>query len=235
VNLFNGITGYDNGGVWSAELPSANTGVIDSVFASDGLAYQVFNFEYRLTDGCAYDSIVSQVQVYGPSSAGNDGTITVCKNEPYDLLSGLTGNVDVGGTWYDPSNNALPDSWLTAGNIPGQFNYDYVTGNGICPNDTSNVLVTVDASCNYFGLNDLGFETIQIYPNPTNGIVNISSPEALQASITVRDINGRLISSNSEINLIHTFSIDLSQSESGIYLIEVELQNQIRNYRIILN
>jgi len=96
-------------------------------------------------------------------------------------------------------------------------------------------LVTVDASCNYFGLNDLGFETIQIYPNPTNGIVNISSPEALQASITVRDINGRLISSNSEINLIHTFSIDLSQSESGIYLIEVELQNQIRNYRIILN
>jgi hypothetical protein len=235
VNLFNGIAGFDNGGVWSAELPAANTGVSDSLFASAGLAYQIFNFEYRLTDGCAYDSIVSQVQVFGPSSAGNDGTITVCKNEPYDLLSGLTGNVDVGGTWYDPSNNALPDSWLTAGNIPGQFNYDYVTGNGICPNDTSNVLVTVNAGCDYLALGDLSFEMLQIYPNPTNGVVNISSPKALQVSIKVRDINGRLISSHSEVNLNHSLSIDLSHSERGIYLIEVALQNQIRNYRVILN
>jgi hypothetical protein len=235
VNLFNGITGYDNGGVWTAELPSANTGVSDSLFASEGLAYQVFNFEYRLTDGCAYDSIVAQVQVYGPSSAGNDGTITVCRNEPFDLLAGLSGNVDVGGTWYDPSNNALPDSWLTAGNIPGQFNYDYITGNGICPNDTSNVLVTVDAGCNYLDVNNLTFENIQIHPNPTNGIVFISSSQPLTTNVTVKDINGRLINSIKNADLVNALSIDLSGVENGVYLIEIQYQSQVRNYRIIRN
>jgi hypothetical protein len=235
VNLYNGITGFDNGGVWSAELPSAGTGISDSLFASAGLAYQIFNFEYRLTDGCAYDSIVSQVQVFGPSSAGNDGTITVCKNEPYDLLSGLSGNVDVGGTWYDPSNNALPDSWLTAGNIPGQFNYDYVTGNGICPNDTSNVLVTVNAGCNYLDFEDLVMNGISVYPNPTNGILFINSQEKINADITVKDVNGRLISIENNTELFKPKAINLASFESGIYFIELTYSNQTKTFRVILN
>jgi hypothetical protein len=235
VNLFNTINNYDNGGVWTATIPAAGTGIYnDSMFASAGLAYQVFNFEYRLTDGCAFDSIVGQVSIFRPSSAGNDGTVTVCRNEPFDLLAGLSGNVDVGGTWYDPSNNALADSWLTAGNIPGQFNYDYITGNGVCPNDTSNVLVTVDASCNYLEVNEMAFEGVTIYPNPTNGIVFISTASK-NLNYVIVDVNGRAIESPISTTSTTTHEIDLGKHQPGVYFIKVTSEEYIKVFRIVLN
>jgi hypothetical protein len=235
VNLFTTINGFDYGGVWTATIPAAGTGIYnDSMFTSAGLAYQTFNFEYRITDGCAYDSIVGQVSIFRPSSAGNDGTITVCRNEPYDLLSGLTGNVDVGGTWYDPSNNALPDSWLTAGNIPGQFNYDYITGNGVCPNDTANVLVTVDASCNYLDINEMLFDGVTVYPNPTNGLVYITTGSK-ELTYELVDINGRVLTNAVNTTSPATHEIDLTQQPSGVYFIKVKNEEYVKVFRIVLN
>lgn len=235
VNLFSTINGFDYGGVWTAQIPAAGTGIYnDTMFASAGLAYQTFNFQYRITEGCAYDSIIGQVAIFRPSSAGFDGTITVCRNEPFDLLAGLSGNVDIGGTWYDPSNNALPDSWLTAGNIPGQFNYDYITGNGICPNDTSNVLVTVDASCNYLDLNELAFEGVAFYPNPTNGLVFISTASK-ELSYEIVDVNGRAIESPINTTSTTTHEIDLGKHQPGVYFIKVRSNEYQKVFRIVLN
>ena len=62
------------------------------------------------------------------------------------MFDGLNGNVDLGGTWYDPSNDPLPNSQPTASNIPGSYNYDYVTSNGVCPADTALVEVIVGGS-----------------------------------------------------------------------------------------
>jgi hypothetical protein len=236
VNLFDGITGQDAGGLWTAELASAGTGVTDSLFASAGLAFQVFNFEYRLTDGCAYDSIVAQVEIYGPSSAGNDGTVTVCRNEPYDLLSGLTGNVDLNGSWYNPSNQLMSSSWITAGNIPGQFNYDYITGNGVCPDDTANVLVNVDPSCNYLDVAEMYFGSISLYPNPTNGMVYITNEGSTEVfNFEILDIDGRVIASeNAAINGTTTTEINLQGKVTGMYMIRVYNDNAEKVFRVIL-
>jgi len=174
------------------------------------------------------------VSIFRPSSAGNDGTITVCRNEPYDLLSGLTGNVDVGGTWYDPSNNALPDSWLTAGNIPGQFNFDYITGNGVCPNDTANVLVTVDASCNYLDINEMLFDGVTVYPNPTNGLVYITTG-LKELTYELVDINGRVLTNAVKTTSPATHEIDLAQQPSGVYFIKVKNEEYVKVFRIVLN
>jgi hypothetical protein len=233
VNLFNGITGYDAGGVWLAELPSAGTGINDSLFASAGLAYQVFNFEYRVTDGCAYDSIVAQVDVYPPSSAGNDGTVNVCRNEPFDLLSGLSGNVDAGGIWYDPSNNALPDSWLTASNIPGQFNYDYISGNGVCPNDTANVLVNVDPGCNYLGLEYQASSETVVYPNPSNGLLHIETFGQVINSLEVMDMEGRIVF-NADGNNGTEELIDMTKHVTGIYFVKVNGSQSEKVFKIVL-
>jgi hypothetical protein len=236
VDLFNGITGYQSNGVWSAELASAETGVYDSLFNSAGLAYQVFNFEYRLTDGCAYDSIVSQVQIFPPSSAGNDGTLTVCRNEPIDLLAGLTGNVDFGGTWYDPSNVVIPSSEIIGSNIPGQFNYDYITGNGVCPNDTANVLVTINGSCNYLNVEDMYFHYMSLYPNPTNGLVYITNEGSTETfDYVVTDIEGRVIASQSAaINGTSTTSINLNGKVTGVYMIRIFNENAEKVFRVVL-
>jgi hypothetical protein len=236
VVLFDGITGYQPAGAWTAELAPAGTGLTDSLFNTSGLGYQVYNFEYRVTDGCAYDSIVSQVQIFPLSSAGTDGSITVCRNEPVDLLSGLGGNVDLGGSWYNPSNQLMPSSAINASNIPGLFNYDYITGNGVCPDDTANVLLTVDGSCDYLNVQEMTFSSMSLFPNPTNGLVFITNEGNSDVfNYEVLDMDGRVIASKANaINGSSTTSIDLTGKVTGMYMIRVYNGNAEKVFRVVL-
>jgi hypothetical protein len=237
LNLFTTINGYETGGAWSAPVAAVNASISDSTFTSTGLAYQTFVFQYRVTDGCAYDSITSQVQIFGPSSAGTDGALTVCKNEPFDLLSGLGGNVDLGGTWYDPSNNALPSSMIDhASAFPGSFNYDYITGNGVCPDDTANVVVTVSASCDYFGIEEAVFADVQVYPNPSTGVIFVETTISTGAfDYSVTDANGRVVAqANNGIKAAATSTIDLTGVERGVYFVKLSNASADKVYRIVI-
>lgn len=229
VNLFDGISNYDQGGVWTQSIPTL--GLQDSLFVTTGLASIVFDFTYTLVDGCASDDVQAFVKVYSPSSAGNDGTITVCRNEPFLLLEGLSGNVDVGGTWYDPQNQPLASNVDTAGNFPGQFNYDYIVNNGVCPNDTANVLIIIDPSCDYSGLGIQELNIIEIYPNPTYDLITLSNPEMLQLEIKIRDINGKLIYQNEVSN--QSLEIELKALLPGVYIAQVNTQAGQKVIRII--
>ncbi|TNF50461.1 MAG: T9SS type A sorting domain-containing protein [Bacteroidetes bacterium] len=237
VNLFDGITGNDAGGVWTAMNAAAATQLTDSIWNSAGLAYNIpFEFEYRLTDGCAYDSVIALVEIFPLSSAGPDGSITVCRNEPVDLLSGLSGNVDLGGTWYDPSNQPLSNSEIVASNFPGQFNYDYVTGNGVCPDDTALVLVNVLSTCDYLNIQEMFFADMTVYPNPSNAVFNVANYGSTEVfSYEVTDIDGRVITSKeAAINGTTTTEIDLKDKVTGVYFIKVYNENAEKTFRVVL-
>lgn len=235
VELFDGITGYDNDGVWSAELPSAETQLTGSEWNSAGFAYEIFNFEYRLTDGCAFDTTFAKVRVWAPSNAGTDGSLTVCRNQPFDLLAGLNGTVDLGGTWFNPSLQELSSSAIVASNIPGQFNYYYVAGNGICPNDTSLVLVNVQSTCDYLDVEEMYFGTMTIMPNPSNGVFNINNTGSTEVfNYTVTDVDGRVIlTKDTAINGTETTVVDLTDMVTGIYMIRVYNDNAEKVFRVI--
>jgi len=232
VDLFNNLTGNDLGGTWFEQIPTANFS--ESNFVSAGLASQVFYFDYVVVDGCATDSIETSVEVYAPSSAGIDGTITACQNQPINLLAGLSGNVDVGGQWYDPSNSPTSPA-ITASSIPGQFNYDYITGNGVCPDDTANVIVDVDIDCDYLNLQELYFEGMDVYPNPTTGMIYISNSGSDEVfNIELTDLNGKVIRALSgAINGTETTEVSLEQFETGFYLIRVFNDNAEKTFRIV--
>ena len=231
ANLFEGISNYDQGGVWTQEIPTL--GLQDSLFVTTGLASIVFNFTYTLMDGCASDNANASVKVFSKSSAGNDGTITVCRNEPFLLLSGLTGNVDVGGTWYDPQNQPLASNIDTAGNFPGQFNYDYIVNNGVCPNDTANVLIIVDPSCNYIGLDEEESMEILVYPNPTRDVVFIQNTQEDKLLISLFDINQKIIGTKVTNAILSEFSLDTFSI--GMYFIRIERAGFIKTFKIIKN
>ncbi len=236
VDLTTGITGQQTGGVWTSALASTAPGLTGSMFNTSGYSYQTFRFEYRVSDGCAFDTTNAFVKIWAPSSAGNDGNITVCRNQPVDLLSGLSGNVDLGGTWYNPSNVAIASSQITSSNIAGMFNYSYITGNGVCPNDTSIVLVTVNGSCNYLDIEEMYFGEMTMLPNPTNGklyITNTGSTEVF--NYTVTDIDGRVIETKSNaINGTATTEIDLTGKVTGMYMIKVYNDSAEKVFRVIL-
>lgn len=234
TNLFTTITGNDNGGAWSPVIPSIAL-ASDSLFASNGLAYQTFQFEYRMVNGCAYDSIVSSVQVFAPSTAGTDGSLVVCRNEPFNLLEGLGGTVNLNGTWYNPTLNTVPNGNVVAENFAGQYNFKYIVANGVCPNDTSIVIVSVQA-CNYLGLNETSLEGFSLYPNPTEGMVYISySGSNDDYNYEVLDLNGRKVANkDNAINGSSVTEINLNNVENGIYMIRVYNGSAEKTFRVIV-
>lgn len=234
TNLFNTITGNDNGGVWIPLIPSVALAQ-DSLFASNGLAYQTFQFEYRMENGCAYDSIVSSVQVFAPSTAGTDGSLVVCRNEPFNLLEGLGGTANLNGTWYNPTLNIVPNGNVVAENFPGSYNFKYVVGNGVCPNDTSIVIVSVQA-CNYLGLNETSLEGFSLYPNPTEGMVYISYSGSNDVyNYEVLDLNGRKVANkDNAINGSSVTEINLNNVENGIYMIRVYNGSAEKTFRVVV-
>jgi hypothetical protein len=215
IDLYDGIEGYDSGGTWLETIPTF--GLNGSTWNTSGVAYQQFEFLYIIENGCFNDTSIAQVKVFGPSRAGNDGTISACKQETINLLSGLSGSVDLGGIWYDPANEALPGNIVATSSIPGQFNFDYVASNGICPNDTANILVIV-SDC-IASIEDMDMGQFTIYPNPTNGIFFIDMPFESLDSIELYDMNGRSVHfvSSAETNKTR---FEVIHPESGFYVLQ---------------
>jgi hypothetical protein len=173
-----------------------------------------------VSDGCAQDQATSTVVVYAAPSAGEDGSITVCLNEPFVLWNGLSGNIDANGIWYNASNNPLPSAQDTSGAIAGQFNYDYIVTSPVCPSDTSNVLIVVDGSCDFtadIAENEMG---VSMYPNPTASLLYISKTQSGLASMELLDLNGKSLHQQAlDQNLI----LDLSTYPKGLYMIKIQM------------
>ena len=130
----------------------------------------------------------------------------------------------------------MPTSWIDASNIPGQFNYDYITGNGVCPNDTANVLLTVDGSCNYLNIEEMYFNDLTLYPNPTNGIVYISNEGSNESfNYSIMDVDGRVVATEtSAINASSITEVNLTGKVTGVYLVRIYNSNAEKVYRVVL-
>lgn len=232
LNLNSVITQGESNGVWSfSPNPSAINGSDLTVTAiPDG----AFSAQYVVTTACTSDTTNANFTIFPASRAGTDGVLNVCRNQQLNLLSGLSGIIDLGGTWYNPSNTALASGQINSGNLPGQFNYYYIAGNGVCPNDTSNIVLNVSATCNALGLEEFVFSGITIYPNPNNGVFTIANSTSDQNySYEVADLNGRIIKAAKDVNGLTTAEVDLSKVENGIYMVRIFNANGEKMERIV--
>ena len=231
VDLNSLIVKDDEIGAWSfAGNPS--TIVNDSMFSPEFVPAGTVSVNY-ITSGCLVDTASVLVTIYGPSSAGTDGIIQACKHEPIDLLSGLGGTVNLGGNWYDPSNVLLPGSQIITGNFNGQFNYKYITGNGVCPNDTSSIVVSI-TNCDWLSADEIALEEMNLYPNPSSGIVFIESGFAGAFALEITDINGRVIESGNNTVSAGTSSVDLNHVQKGTYFFRLSNEHAEKVYRVVI-
>jgi hypothetical protein len=233
VDLNTIITKDDQDGIFTF-APNPTAIVNDSMFNPQYVPAGLVTVNY-VTLGCLEDTASAMITIYPPSSAGIDGNITACKSEPIDLLSGLSGTVNLGGDWYNPTNNLMPNSQVITGNFPGQFNYKYITGNGVCPNDTSSVVVTVLGTCNWLSVDENALESMNLYPNPSTGLVYIESTLSTGSfNLTITDINGRVIEtgSNSIKNGVNT--VNLNNVQRGTYFFKLSNENAEKVYRVVI-
>jgi hypothetical protein len=75
-------------------------------------------------------------------------------------------------------------------------------------------------------------KTISVFPNPSHGVFNIKTNKPIEnATITVSDLNGRIVFT--DFNFNSNTSIDLSELQSGIYVVQVKQDGQSFYEKII--
>ena len=231
ANLFLGIANYTLGGEWVATSPAVVLQGSD-FNSTDYASTQTYTFNYIVSDGCATDQATATVTVHAMPSAGQDGTMTVCLNEPFVLWNGLSGNIDMTGTWYNASNQVMLGAQDTSGTIAGQFNYDYIVSNAYCPGDSSTVLVIVDGSCDFTASIDELANAWNVYPNPTNSLLFVEAID-VQGLVYLTDINGKLI--GEKLNVFQSIELDLSNLSTGMYYLVLDQNGMLSTKRVIKN
>jgi hypothetical protein len=162
------------------------------------------------------DVIIEQIEV-GTSMAA-DGITIVADN--FSPGSGVTYQ------WIDCSNNNFAIPGATNHNFTPMFGGDYaviITENGC--SDTSacvNSTVSVD---------ELATDIIQLYPNPSNGIIYIQT-ESIVKDIQVLDLMGRRVKAVIDLDLNR---IDGSQLVTGKYLVRVKTEQNSYVMEVIIN
>jgi hypothetical protein len=228
------VKGQEENGYWS--FPSNEALIVDDTLFNVNLvptgSYEVL---WVVVGGCTNDTTVATITVFPPSSAGNDGTIEACRNQPINLFDGLNGNLDLGGVWYDPSNAPLAGAITTTSNIPGSFNFLYITSNGICPADTSLVEVIVDGTCDHLSLGSEDFTEMTVFPNPATDVLNINvSSNTGAMKIEVTDINGRIVLADaSALANSESATLSIAHLEKGVYTLRIFSIEGQRTFKIV--
>jgi hypothetical protein len=74
-------------------------------------------------------------------------------------------------------------------------------------------------------------EDISVFPNPSNGLVNIELENGLNTNIIIRDITGKVVQ---ELNINSSTSIDLNNYGKGIYLFEINSDEKLITRKITI-
>lgn len=143
VDLFTRLGGSpDNGGSWSGP-----GGASSGVFIPGVSAAGVYTYTVTGTAPCANATATVTVTVNQAPDAGTNGHLTVCADQTsVDLMTGLGGTPDSGGTWEDEDHTGQMSGQFFSplGLPPGDYHFEYtVTGNGQCADDQATVIVTI--------------------------------------------------------------------------------------------
>jgi hypothetical protein len=207
-------------GNWN--LPTNQNAIDGNILYLDSISEGTYAIQYLVNNVCQSASAIATVELFAESNAGIDSSVVLCKLEPFDLFNALGGSFQTSGAWYDPSNQQLQNSSIVTGNFPGQYNYDYIVTNGVCLSDTSNALIIVN-DCIWVGLEETTSDELILYPNPTDGILNLSvQNHSASHIIEITDINGRIIYSEEiQKTLNGNLVVNVDQILPGLYYLNL--------------
>jgi hypothetical protein len=160
------------------------------------------------------DSLVSIVTGYGLSLIPNVINPGTTYSDHSSFWNQNYGAVVFGESFFGGDNNP---SYHTSNDRINLFNLPYFTELTKLSVGMLASLAVPSAMTLVNENNDDLISAINIYPNPTNGVINISKRDDNELNIQVVDVFGRLIISKIAGN--HIIPIDLSNCKQGVYYV----------------
>ncbi len=173
-----------------------------------------------------------KVEAYIPATFSDSySTVEVTSSAYYKIFhAGGSTNITINqhenqGTWVDLGTYSF---------LQGENSYVYLGDVVDSSDDNKKVLFdavryTVSTNVN---LSEKTKTEINVFPNPTTDIVNITSKKVI-INLKIIDSSGKIIYQKKKIAL-RTFKIDLSNYNAGIYFIKVNTKDKVISQKIIL-
>lgn len=146
---------------------------------------------------------------------GNDGSVNL-------IVTG--GSAPYGYSWTGP-NGFTSTTEDPSGLVAGTYDVIVTDANGC----TENAQVTIGSQV---GVSELNTVQVSIYPNPSNGIFNLTLSNAGQYNVSAINAVGQVVFTKS-VNGTQT-TIDLSTFERGVYFITIENASNKMVQRVVL-
>ena len=133
--------------------------------------------------------------------------------------------------WDDPNNSTTA---LVPDLMPGTYTVTVTDANSCTATQSIDVANTTAIE------DDLaaGINTFKIYPNPTNGVINlnIELSEVSDLNLEIVDLNGRTVYTESRQNVnVYNNALNLSSLSKGVYMLQATTAQGRTFKRIILD
>ncbi len=146
-----------------------------------------------------------------------------------DEMQGGDGTINLSATGGTPPLEFLWDNNETTEDVLGLYagSYEVIITDDIGCSDSLTAIVESQVS-----LIEAEMFSMQVYPNPTSGVIYIEFSQTIEGSITVLDAVGRVLNSEKITNKKQP--ITLAKNEKGIYLLHVSHGESITIVKVVL-
>lgn len=171
-----------------------------------------------------YTDDVSVIDVATPAYAGRDTLL--CTND--SVFLGRTPEIGLDCQWFNNSNVIGEGAgiWVKPSNTQ-----TYIVKQDLCGIiDYDTVVVSIDPTC-FVGIDELDEENnFDIYPNPTNSILNIKShnQQLQNTTIEIKNTLGQIVYFD-----VYAPQINISDLPSGIYFITLNHKESRRTIKFV--
>jgi hypothetical protein len=233
----NGQIGYI---IWEVSLDGANyMSIAEDITTVTGeienLGTHYIRVQTSLGECVAYSDIITFESIESPEVFAGDN-LALCDTVLVHLFSEATAStsnvnwISSGSGSFNNSTALNPMySFSAADLVAGSVDFILIVDNGTCTN--ADTMTIIFDNCNSIAKTKTLNSNVSVYPNPTNGMVNIKLANESKAFVNISNSVGQIVKSE-VIN--NSTLVDLSNFENGVYTISVIENNQVSIHKINL-
>jgi len=207
------------------------TGGVTDATAFAAMATDTYTVTGTDANGCMNTNTITIAVNALPSVSMSAFTTSVCDNGgPVSLgggspTGGMYSGTGVSGATFDPTG------------LSGMYLITYtVTDANLCSNsDTASIMVDL---CSGIAAGNQP-SSVKVYPNPANGMVNVSITKANSEQITISivDIQGKQVYNETTKNISAEFNtqINIESLAKGVYYIKITTDNNTEIQKLIVH